>query len=152
LFLLFKEELEIRKEVRMRQYETVFLISPSLSEEDTESLIHQMEDVVSKKKGKMVNKEEWGKRKLAYPIKKFEEAFYILFHYEGNPDLPVELERRFKQTETIIRYLTVRKETRENVRVKKRGKPAVEEVLPEEKMETTEPEEEEKTESAEEEK
>lgn len=134
----------------MRQYETVFLISPSLSEEDTESLIHQMEEVVSKKKGKMVNKEEWGKRKLAYPIKKFEEAFYVLFQYEGNPDLLTELERRFKQTETIIRYLTVRKETRENVRVKKKGKPVAKEAPPEEKMETTELEEEEKIESAEE--
>ncbi len=127
----------------MRQYETVFLISPSLSEEDTESLIQQMADVVSKKKGKMVNAEEWGKRKLAYPIKKFEEAFYVLFHYEGNPDLPDELERRFKQTEAVIRYLTVRKETRENVRGKKKGAP------PEEKMETAEEKKEENTGSVE---
>ncbi len=136
----------------MRQYETVFLISPSLSEEDTKSLIQQMTDVVSKKKGKMVSAEEWGKRKLAYPIKKFEEAFYVLFHYEGDPDLPDELERRFKQTEAIIRYLTVRKETRENVRGKKKGAPAEKETPPEEKMETAEEKEEEKTESDEEEK
>lgn len=138
----------------MRQYETIFLISPNLSEEDTESLIHQMADVVSKKKGKMINKEEWGKRRLAYSIKKFEEAFYVLFHYEGKLDLPAELERRFKQTESIIRYLTIRKEIRENIRGKKKAVSVEkEEAVPEEEtMEKTEKTEEETTESDEEEK
>ena len=104
----------------MRQYETVFLISPNLTEEETESLIQQMEEVVSKKKGKLINKEEWGKRRLAYPIQKFEEAFYILFHYEGKSEISDELERHFKQSDTVIRYLTVKKETRENVRGRKK--------------------------------
>lgn len=128
----------------MKKYETVFLISPNLSEEDTEALIHQMEEIVTKKKGKMINKEEWGKRKMAYPIKKFEEAFYVLFHYESAPDIPSELERRFKQTETIIRYLTVRKDTRENIRVKKKG------VVQEEAAEAPEEEKEEKLDKMEE--
>lgn len=120
----------------MRQYETVFLISPSLSEEETEGIILKMADIIPKKKGKMVSKEEWGKRKLAYPIKKFEEAFYVLFHYEGNWEIPAELERRFKQTDVIIRYLTVRKEAKENIRGKRR-RVSVEEkaVVPEEKRE-----------------
>jgi len=108
----------------MRQYETVFLISPNLSEEETEGLIHQMEEVVSKKKGKLIKKDEWGKRKLAYPIQKCEEAYYVLFHYEGKSEIPDELERRFKQSDTIIRYLTVKKETRENVRGRKKRAPA----------------------------
>lgn len=103
----------------MREYETVFLISPNLTEEEAKSLITQMADVIAKKKGKMVNKEEWGKKKLAYPISKFEEAFYVLFRYEGESEIPAELERRFKQADTVIRYLTVRKETRENIRRKK---------------------------------
>ena len=104
----------------MRQYETVFLISPNLSEEETKDLIIQMAEIISKKKGKMISKEEWGKRNLAYPIKKLDEAFYVFFHYEGKPDIPAELERRFKQTDTIIRYLTLKKETKENVRGKKK--------------------------------
>ena len=103
----------------MKQYETVFLISPNLTEEETGGIISQMSDVITKKKGKMLNKEEWGKRKLAYPIKKFEEAFYVLFHYEGESEIPAELERRFKQADTVIRYLTVKRETRENIRRKK---------------------------------
>jgi small subunit ribosomal protein S6 len=62
-----------------------------------------------------------GKRRLAYPIKKFEEAFYVLFHYEGESEIPTELERRFKQTEAIIRFLTVREEASET-RCRKKAK------------------------------
>ncbi|MGD9344277.1 MAG: 30S ribosomal protein S6 [Candidatus Aminicenantes bacterium] len=103
----------------MRQYETAFLIAPNLPEEDNEKLISQMADVISKKKGIMVNVDEWGKRKLAYPIQKYEEAYYVFFLYEGDPSIPEELERRFKQTEAIIRYLTVKNEISEP---KKRGR------------------------------
>ena len=120
----------------MRQYETVFLISPSLSEEETEGIILKMADIISKKKGKMVSKKEWGKRKLAYPIKKFEEAFYVLFQYEGKREIPAELERRFKQTDAIIRYLTVKKETKENIRGKRKKVSVGEEApVPEEEKE-----------------
>jgi small subunit ribosomal protein S6 len=100
----------------MRQYETAFLIAPNLPEEDNEKLIAQMADVVSKKKGNMINVDEWGKRKLAYPIQKHEEAYYVFFLYEGDPAIPAELERRFKQTETIIRYLTVKNEITESAK------------------------------------
>jgi len=103
----------------MRQYETAFLISPNVPEEETEKIILQMADIISKKKGKMIKQDVWGKRRLAYPIQKFEEAIYVFFHYEGEPGIPTELERRFKQTESVVRYLTVRKETKEVVRKKK---------------------------------
>ena len=103
----------------MTHYETAFLISPNLEEEETEKLITQMAEVISKKKGKMINEDRWGKRRLAYPIMKFEEAFYVFFHYEGEPEIPLELERRFKQTEAVLRYLTVKKTQKENVRRKK---------------------------------
>jgi small subunit ribosomal protein S6 len=94
----------------MRQYETAFLITPKLEEDETETLIEKMAEVVKKKNGKMVNIEKWGKRRLAYPIDKLDEAVYVFFHYEGDPDIPHELQRRFRQTETVIRYLTLKKE------------------------------------------
>ncbi len=94
----------------MRQYETAFLITPKLEEEETEKLIEKMAEVVKKKKGKMVNIEKWGKRRLAYPIEKLDEAVYVFFHYEGDPDIPHELQRRFRQTETVLRYLTLKKD------------------------------------------
>ena len=114
----------------MSQYETAFLISPNLEEEETSKIISQMLNIVSKKKGKMIKEDRWGKRKLAYPINKFEEAFYVFFHYEGEPDIPFELERRFKQSEAILRFLTVRKEKKENVRKKKKGIPEPEKTAP----------------------
>lgn len=105
----------------MRQYELGFLISPNLSDEEREKLIHKMAEIVSKKKGKMLKEDKWKKRKLAYPIKKFEEAYYVFFLYEGESDVTSELERRFKQTDAILRYLTVKKEQREYIRKKKVG-------------------------------
>jgi small subunit ribosomal protein S6 len=120
---LNKKGLEIHKEVSMRAYETAFLIAPTLPEEDNEKLIEQMAEIVSKKKGKMVNIDKWGKRRLAYPIKKYEEAFYVFFLYEGDPAVLAELERRFKQTEAILRYLTVKTEVKEPIKKKGRAAP-----------------------------
>lgn len=124
----------------MTQYETAFLISPNLEEEETEKVITQMAEVISEKKGKMINEDRWGKRRLAYPIKKFEEAFYVFFHYEGDSEIPLELERRFKQTEEVLRYLTMKKTQKENVRRKKKTVPAEQEraVPPKEEVPETE--------------
>jgi small subunit ribosomal protein S6 len=94
----------------MRHYETAFLITPKLEDEEMEKLIQKMADVVAKKKGKMIKIDKWGKKRLAYPVEKNNEAFYVFFHYEGEPDIPPELERRFRQTEPVLRYLTLRKE------------------------------------------
>ena len=110
----------------MRIYETAFLIAPNLSEEDTEKLIQQMADVIPAKKGKMIHIDKWGKRKLAYQIKKFEVAFYVFFLYKGEADIPSELERRFKQNEAVIRYLTVKKEEgEEEITPPKKAKPKI---------------------------
>jgi small subunit ribosomal protein S6 len=105
----------------MRSYETAFLLSPKLSEEETANFITQMADVISQKKGRMIKEDRWGKRKLAYPIKRFDEAFYVIFLYEAEPDVPFELERRFKQTEAVLRFLTVKKEVLETKRKKKKS-------------------------------
>jgi len=107
----------------MRYYETAFLISPDLSEEETEQLISQMEDVLKKNKGKINNIDRWGKRKLAYRIKKYDSAFYVFFYYEGTPETYAELERQFKQKESIIRYLTLRKEEKSFLKEKVKQKP-----------------------------
>jgi len=105
----------------MKLYETGFLVSPNMADEDAEAVIQQMADIVVQKNGKMVKQEKWGKRRLAYPIKKFGEAYYVFFHYEGEPDIPLELGRRFRQMDTILRYLTLVKETQPNVRKKRKA-------------------------------
>lgn len=104
----------------MKLYETGLLIAPNLSEEDTERVIGQVAEIISQREGKLVNQERWGKRRLAYPIKRHGEAFYVFFHYEGKADIPLELERRFKQTDTVLRYLTLQKDITETVRKKRK--------------------------------
>jgi small subunit ribosomal protein S6 len=110
----------------MRIYETGFLLAPNLSEEETEKIITQMTDVISQKEGKLIKQERWGKRRVAYSIKRFNEAFYIFLHYEGKEDIPLELERRFKQTDAVLRYLTLKKEAQEAVRKKKKKEAGLE--------------------------
>jgi len=110
----------------MKIYETGFLLAPNLSEDDTEKLISQMAEVVSQREGKLIRQEKWGKRRMAYSIKRWTEAFYVFFHYEGKPDIPVELERRFKQTDAVLRYLTLQKEPREATRRKRKKAAAAE--------------------------
>jgi small subunit ribosomal protein S6 len=105
----------------MRLYETGFLISPNVTEEEADILIQQMADIITQKNGKMAKLEKWGKRRLAYQISKFGEAYYVFFHYDGGPDIPLELGRRFRQMDTILRYLTLVKETQPNVRKKKKA-------------------------------
>jgi len=104
----------------MRQYETGFVLSPALSEEETTEFIRKMADVVAQKKGRMIKQDVWGKRRLAYTIKKFNEGVYIFFVYEGPGDISTELERRFKQTDTVIRFLTVKKDQRDQSRRRKK--------------------------------
>lgn len=111
----------------MRIYETGLVLAPNLSEEDTEKIILQMAGVISQKEGKLIKQERWGKRKLAYPVKKFNEGFYVFFHYEGKAEIPVELERRFKQTDAVLRYLTLKKEALEAARRKRKKEAGLEE-------------------------
>jgi small subunit ribosomal protein S6 len=79
-----------------------------------------MADVISQREGKLIKQERWGKHRMAYSIKHWTEAFYVFFHYESRPDVPIELERRFKQTDAVLRYLTLQKEARESTRRKRK--------------------------------
>ena len=97
----------------MRQYETGFVLSPTLSEEETAQFVQQMAEVVAQKKGRLVKQDIWGKRRLAFPIKRFQEGVYVFFTYEGAGDISAELERRFKQTDTVIRFMTVLRDPRD---------------------------------------
>ena len=104
----------------MRQYETGFVLSPALSEEETTQFIQQMAEIVAQRNGRMIKQDVWGKRRLAYPIKKFEDGVYVFFTYEGQGDISTEMERRFKQTDSVIRFMTVKKDDRDLARPRKK--------------------------------
>ncbi len=128
----------------MRLYETAFLIAPNLAEDETEQLIQQMAEVVTENNGEMSDIDKWGKRKLAYQIQKFDAAFYVFFRYKSEAEIPAELERRFKQTEPILRYLTVLAEEEPKVRRKNAVRPKSKEAAGE-RMTAPRPEPENKT-------
>ncbi len=92
----------------MRTYEVVFVAAPTLSEDDLNALVEQMKKSAESKKGKIVKVDSWGKRPLAYPIKKFKEGYYTVFTLEDNGEAVMELERRFRVTDSVIRFLSVR--------------------------------------------
>lgn len=116
----------------MRHYETGVIIAPNLSDEEIDQQIRQMIDLIVSMKGNLLREERWGKRKLAYPIKKFTDGYYLFLDYEAEPAVPAELERRFRQSDQILRYMTVRKGVTSPYRRKKKAKEAEgEEVLAE---------------------
>ncbi len=92
----------------MRKYETGLILSPELSEEEIRDFLSGVRKFIEDSKGLVIQEEHWGRRTLAYKIGKFHEGNYYFFFYEGDPYIPKELERRFKQSEKVIRFLTVR--------------------------------------------
>lgn len=94
----------------MRHYETLFIINPDLSEEETASVVEKFSAILTDRGSNLVKVDQWGRRRLAYEVKKFNKGFYVLFEYGATPEAVAEMERIFKIDERIIRYLTVKKD------------------------------------------
>ena len=93
----------------INKYETVFVVNPELSEEDTQNLVKKFTDLIAQN-GTIENINEWGKRKLAYLINKESEGYYALINFESTPDFPAELDRRYKITDGVLRSIIVKKD------------------------------------------
>ena len=93
----------------MKKYELVFVADPRLSDEDVVALTDEYKEMLTAGGGSVTKQESWGKKRLAYPIQKLTEGYYVLFNVDletGNP-FP-EIERRMEQNDKVLRYLTVR--------------------------------------------
>ena len=93
----------------MNKYESVIIVNPNLEEESVKNLIKKFSDLINTD-GTVASVEEMGKRKLAYEIKKQKEGFYIVFKFEAKPELISELERNYRITDEIIKFMTVKKD------------------------------------------
>jgi len=93
----------------MNKYENVIIINPSLEEQGMKDVITKFTDLINKD-GKVENVEEVGKKKLAYEIKKNSEGYYVIITFEANPDFITELERIYRITDDIMKFITIRKE------------------------------------------
>ena len=94
----------------MKVYESVIIVNSSLNEETVNRIVSRCEDLIKKQKGKLGETVHWGKRRLAYPIKKFQYGFYIIFNFEAPPETIVELEREYRLNEHILRFMTIYKD------------------------------------------
>ncbi len=100
----------------MHIYESIFIINPNLSDEETANTIKKMQEVVAKQGGEMLKQEDWGKKKLAYEIKKQKRGHYAFFQFKSAPAVVAELERTYKMTDSVIKFITVKLEKELRVR------------------------------------
>ncbi len=92
----------------VNQYETVFIATPVLSETQMKELVGKFKSLLKDNKGEMIHEEDWGLRKLAYPIQKKSTGFYYLLEYKSEGEFIEKLETEFRRDERIIRFLTVK--------------------------------------------
>ena len=91
----------------MRKYETIFILQPDLGEDDVKTITDKVQEVVASYQGAFHRLDDWGARKLAYPIQKFPRGRYFYLRFDGGADLVAELERRLRLNEKVLRYLSV---------------------------------------------
>ena len=92
----------------MNHYETVFILTPVLSDAQMKEAVEKFTTVLKEKGATIVNEEMWGLRKLAYPIQKKSTGFYTLVEFEGDPTVVKKLETAFRRDERVMRFLTFR--------------------------------------------
>lgn len=88
------------------KYETIFIVNPNLTEEETADVVARFRALIEE--NATIDKvDEWGKRRLAYPINDLNEGYYVLMSFESKPDFPAELDRIYKITDNIMRSIIV---------------------------------------------
>src|SRR6056297_1539635 len=90
------------------QYETVFILTPVLSEAQMKEAVQKFKDLLKDHNAELVHEEHWGLKKLAYPIQKKSTGFYHLFEYKADGDIIESLETEMKRDERMLRFLTVK--------------------------------------------
>ncbi len=94
----------------LNQYETVFILTPVLSEPQMKEAVQKFRALIKDNGGEIVHEEDWGLKKLAYPIQKKTTGFYSLFEFTSEPQFIGKLETEFKRDERIIRFMTIKLE------------------------------------------
>lgn len=103
----------------MNMYESIFIMKPSISDEDVQKTIVKMEGIV-KQGAEIIAVENWGKKKLAYEVAKEKRGVYVLLRFQGKGDNISELERNYRIDDNVIKFLTVKLDKKEIEQLKKK--------------------------------
>lgn len=94
----------------MNKYELAVIIRPTLEEDALKAEFEGIQELITKFGGNIEKVDDWGKRRLAYGIKKFNEGFYSFITFSANSETPAEIERRMRIKENVLRYLVIRQD------------------------------------------
>jgi small subunit ribosomal protein S6 len=99
----------------MNSYETLFIVKPTLTEEEIKAQIEKVKDIISKNGGDIKVVDEMGMRKLAYPINKQQRGYYTVIYYKAPSNLIAELEYQLRYNEEILRFMSVKYVTKKEI-------------------------------------
>jgi len=92
----------------MNKYELAVVVSAKIEDDERTAVIERVKDIITKHGGNITNVDEWGKKRLAYEVRKMKEAFYYFIQFEGDSTVPAEVESRVRIIENVVRYLCVK--------------------------------------------
>ncbi len=95
---------------KLRKYELIYVVQPEATDEDRGKIAERVRDIIQRFEGTLVLEEDWGKRKLAYEIRKFNKGFYSYFVFGAYAGTVQEIERNLRMLDNCIRYLTIKLE------------------------------------------
>ena len=102
--------------MNLRHYETMFILKPTLSDEEKEKIVENIKNAITQNGGEVAALDNIGVRELAYPIQKFERGHYYIIYYKSPADSVLELERQMRYNEDLLRFMTVKYETKKDIK------------------------------------
>ena len=109
--MVTEEKVILKKADKLADYEMVVIFSPTLSDEQLEAAVNNVNDFITGKGGVLAEGARWGKKPLAYPIKHFSSGSYILYKFGLKPGFSKDLENHLRITEAVLRHLLVKLES-----------------------------------------
>jgi len=92
----------------MRRYEQIYILRPSLSEDEINNVVENTNQIILSENGSIISNDKWGMKKLAYPIKKELQGYYVFCDFAATPAAVSEMERKFRIDDSVLKYLTVK--------------------------------------------
>jgi small subunit ribosomal protein S6 len=96
----------------MTNYEIMFIIDPTLEEEKKNATVEKVQEIIKTGEGEVSNVDVWGMKKLAYPIEKKNEGYYVVIEFQAGIELPKELDRRLKISDDVMRHMIINKDAK----------------------------------------